>query len=214
MAEILKKLRPKSKIYWDRRTFSTYDDAKNALVGSDTVYIGNLTYYSTEPQISAFFSSCGEVRKIIMGLNRITMTPCGFAFVQYFTHEAAQLAVDMLNGAKFDERIIKVEMDPGYKDGRQWGRGKTGGQASDDHRSKFDSGRGGWGDNKNNNNKKSHNKRRKRRDDRKNGRHRNFSNNNNNFGGGGGNRRYHNNNNNNNYNNNYSNNRKRQRDSQ
>ena len=103
-------------------------------------------------------------------------------FVQYFTHEAAQLAVDMLNGAKFDERIIKVEMDPGYKDGRQWGRGKTGGQASDDHRSKFDSGRGGWGDNKNNNNKKSHNKRRKRRDDRKNGRHRNFSNNNNNFG--------------------------------
>ena len=154
MAEILKKLRPKSKIYWDRRTFPTYDDAKNALEGSDTVYIGNLTFYSTESQISAFFSSCGEVRAIKMGLNRMSRTPCGFAFVQYFTHEAAQLAVDILNGSKFDERIIKVEMDPGYKDGRQWGRGKTGGQASDDNRSKFDSGRGGWGDNSNNGKRK------------------------------------------------------------
>jgi nuclear cap-binding protein subunit 2 len=172
MAEILKKLRPKSKIYWDRRTFPTYDDAKNALEGSDTVYIGNLTFYSIESQISAFFSSCGEVRAIKMGLNRMTRTPCGFAFVQYFTHEAAQLAVDMLNGAKFDERIIKVEMDPGYKDGRQWGRGKTGGQTSDDNRSRFDSGRGGWGDNSNNGKRK----RWKRRDggnSRKNGRNKN-----------------------------------------
>ena len=157
MASILQQLKPTSKIYWDRRTFPTYDDAKNALHKSDTVYVGNLTFYATEPQISAFFSSCGDVRQIFMGLNRVTRTPCGFAFVQYFTHEAAKLAVDMLNNAKFDERIIKVEMDPGYKDGRQWGRGKTGGQASDDHRTKFDSGRGGWGENGNSN------RRRKRR---------------------------------------------------
>ena len=122
MASILQQLKPTSK-YIDRRTFPTYDDAKNALHKSDTVYVGNLTFYATEPQISAFFSSCGEVRQIFMGLNRVSRT-CGFAFVQYFTHEAAKLAVDMLNNAKFDERIIKVEMDPGYKDGRQWGRGE------------------------------------------------------------------------------------------
>ena len=148
MACILKQLRPDSKIYWDRRTFPTYDDAKNALENSDTVYVGNLTFYVGESQIKDFFSCCGEVRSIRMGLNRISRTPCGFAFIQFYNHRAAVYAVDLLNGAKFDERFIKVEIDPGYKEGRQWGRGKTGGQASDDFRSNYDFDRGGWGERK------------------------------------------------------------------
>ena len=146
MASLLQALRPESKIYWDRRTFPTYDDAKNALEEADTVYIGNLTFFATESQICDFFSCCGHVRSVKMGLNRISRKPCGFAFVQYFSHTSAVCAVEMLNGAKFDGRFIKVEMDPGYKDGRQWGRGKSGGQASDDFRGGFDAGRGGWGE--------------------------------------------------------------------
>ena len=148
MASVLKQLRPDSKIYWDRRTFPTYDDAKNALENSDTVYIGNLTFYASESQIKDFFSCCGEVRCIKMGLNRISRTPCGFAFVQFYNHRAAVCAVDLLNGAKFDDRFIKVEIDPGFKEGREWGRGKTGGQASDDFRSNYDFDRGGWGERK------------------------------------------------------------------
>jgi len=27
-----------------------------------------------------------------------------------------------------DERIIRTDLDPGYRDGRQYGRGKSGGQ--------------------------------------------------------------------------------------
>jgi nuclear cap-binding protein subunit 2 len=41
--------------------------------------------------------------------------------------------------------VIRADLDPGYKDGRQYGRGKSGGQVRDEYREDFDSGRGGWG---------------------------------------------------------------------
>ena len=31
------------------------------------------------------FSMCGEVKRIIMGLDRIKKTPCGFCFIEYPT---------------------------------------------------------------------------------------------------------------------------------
>lgn len=35
-----------------------------------------------------------------------------------------------VSGTKLDERIIRCDLDTGYKDGRQFGRGRSGGQAS------------------------------------------------------------------------------------
>jgi hypothetical protein len=37
-----------------------------------------------------------------------------------------------ISGTKLDERIIRCDLDPGYKEGRQFGRGKSGGQVSVD----------------------------------------------------------------------------------
>lgn len=50
-----------------------------------------------------------------------------------------------ISGTKLDERIIRCDLDPGYKEGRQFGRGKSGGQVRDEFRQEYDSGRGGWG---------------------------------------------------------------------
>jgi len=33
-----------------------------------------------------------------------------------------------VSGSKLDERIIRCDLDLGYKEGRQFGRGKSGGQ--------------------------------------------------------------------------------------
>ena len=52
-------------------------------------------------------------------------------------------AVAHLNGTVLDERIIKVEVDKGFHEGRQYGRGTTGGQVRDEFREEFDEGRGG-----------------------------------------------------------------------
>ena len=112
---------------------------------SCTCYIGNLSFYTTETQLWAAFSRFGPVERIVMGLDRHRRTPCGFAFVIYAQKEGADLAVSWLNGTTLDERPIRVDKDHGFREGRQFGRGRSGGQVRDEHRLDYDSGRGGFG---------------------------------------------------------------------
>ena len=60
------------------------------------------------------------------------MLPCGFCFVEYATRKEAGLAVDLLNHAMVDGRMIRVDWDYGYEPQRQFGRGKEGGQVRDE----------------------------------------------------------------------------------
>ena len=53
-----------------------------------------------------------------------------------------------VSGTKLDERVIRCDLDPGYRDGRQYGRGRSGGQVRDEYRQEYDAGRGGWGHNR------------------------------------------------------------------
>ncbi|KAH9946062.1 RNA-binding domain-containing protein [Epithele typhae] len=116
-----------------------------------TLYVGNLSFYTTEEQIYEIFSKCtntedgGGIKRIIMGLDRNTRTPCGFCFVEYYSHAEALACLRYISGTKLDERIIRCDLDLGYRDGRQFGRGKSGGQVRDEHRQDYDPGRGGWG---------------------------------------------------------------------
>ena len=80
--------------------------------------------------------------RIIMGLDRNQKTPCGFAFVEYYLHAEAVACMRYISGMKLDERVIRCDLDPGYKEGRQFGRGRSGGQVRDEFRQEFDSGRG------------------------------------------------------------------------
>lgn len=77
-----------------------------------------------------------------MGLDRNGKTPCGFAFVEYYLHSEAVASMRYISGTKLDERVIRCDLDPGYKEGRQFGRGKSGGQVRDEFRQEYDSGRG------------------------------------------------------------------------
>lgn len=91
----------------------------------------------------------GELPHILhfaRGLNaHMRRTPCGFCFVEFYTHTEALATMRYISGTKLDERIIRCDLDPGYADGRQFGRGKSGGQVRDEHRADYDPGRGGWG---------------------------------------------------------------------
>ena len=62
-----------------------------------------------------------------MGLNKVQKTPCGFCFVEYTTREEAEDALDCLNLQTVDGRQVRIDWDPGFKFGRQFGRGKAGG---------------------------------------------------------------------------------------
>ena len=60
-------------------------------------------------------------------------------------HAGAKACVDYISGTKMDDRFIRVEMDAGFTEGRQYGRGQSGGQVRDETRTDYDAGRGGYG---------------------------------------------------------------------
>lgn len=55
---------------------------------------------------------------------------CLFFLIRYYEPSDALSCLRYISGTKLDERIIRADLDPGYKDGRQYGRGKSGGQVS------------------------------------------------------------------------------------
>lgn len=80
-----------------------------------------------------------------MGLDRNSKTPCGFCFVEFFSSSDAANAKRELDYLKLDERHIRLDLDSGFEPGRQYGRGRRGGQVRDEYRENYDIGRGGWG---------------------------------------------------------------------
>jgi len=137
--------------YRDRQFRGTGMEYEHALNTSTTVYVGNLSFFTTEEQIWELFCQASgaskphAVKKITMGLNRETKTPCGFCFVEFHTRRAAEQAVAWVSGRILDDRPIRVDIDWGFQEGRQYGRGKSGGQVRDEYRLDYDEGRGGYG---------------------------------------------------------------------
>lgn len=126
-----------------RRNPTGLEDLRQSLVSS-TIYVGNLSFYTSEEQIYELFSKCGTIKRIIMGLDRFKFTPCGFCFIIYNEPREALNAVKYLSDTKLDDKNISIDLDPGFEDGRQFGRGKNGGQVSDELRFEYDAARGGF----------------------------------------------------------------------
>ncbi len=72
------------------------------------LYVGNLSYDTTEAQIRELFAQVGEISEINMITDRDTGRPKGFAFVQMATDEAAQDAIRRFNGHSLDNRALTV----------------------------------------------------------------------------------------------------------
>ncbi|KAF8065861.1 CBP20 [Scenedesmus sp. PABB004] len=145
MAKLMKMLQPLQSDYVDRRFDGTKEEYFEQLEKSSTLYIGNLSFYTTEDQVYELFGKVGPVARVIMGLDRNTKTPCGFCFVTYHTRAAALAAVRALNGTKLDGRALRADIDYGFEEGRQFGRGRSGGQVRDEFRTDYDAERGGYG---------------------------------------------------------------------
>ncbi|DBB10024.1 hypothetical protein WJX82_001006 [Trebouxia sp. C0006] len=153
MARLLKLLDPTISAYFDRRFPSSTgageqqkrNEFEEALRTSTTVYIGNLAFTTSDFQLYELFSKAGDIKRLIMGLDATKKTPCGFCFVSYFTRKDAEAAVKYINGSMMDGRSIRVDHDWGFVEGRQFGRGRSGGQVRDEHRTDYDQGRGGYG---------------------------------------------------------------------
>ena len=74
------------------------------------VYVGNLSFKSTENDLQDMFAAHGTVIETNLMMDRATGRPRGFAFVTMSTDEEAQKAVEALNGHSVDGRALTVNL--------------------------------------------------------------------------------------------------------
>ncbi len=109
---------------------------------SKRIYVGNLSYQTTENDLSALFEQVGQVESVNIITDRDTGRSKGFGFVE-MSDEDAEKAIAQLNGTEVNGRSLTVnearpreERSGGGRGGYGGGRGGRGGSGG---------GRGGRG---------------------------------------------------------------------
>lgn len=74
------------------------------------LYVGNLSYDTTEAGLRAAFEALGTVVAVDMIKDRDTGQMKGFAFVTMSTQEEAQKAITALDSKMLDNRALKVNL--------------------------------------------------------------------------------------------------------
>ena len=107
---------------------------------SKRIYVGNLSYKSTENDVASLFEQAGEVESVSIITDRDTGRSKGFGFVE-MSNEDADKAIAQFNGMELNGRALTVnEARPreeraggggggrgGYGGGRGGNRGGGGG---------------------------------------------------------------------------------------
>jgi RNA recognition motif-containing protein len=76
---------------------------------SSNLYVGNLSYSTSEQALQDLFAEHGEVESVRLITDRYSGRSKGFAFVDMSTEDGAQAAIEALNGKPVDGRDIRVE---------------------------------------------------------------------------------------------------------
>src|SRR5271170_608808 len=72
------------------------------------LYVGNLSFNTSQDALRAAFAECGEVAEVAIINDRDTGRPRGFAFVTMASPQAAAAAIAKMNGANLDGRQLRV----------------------------------------------------------------------------------------------------------
>jgi RNA recognition motif-containing protein len=82
------------------------------------LYVGNLSYNTTEDTLRNLFSEFGSVSSAKIIFNRDTGESKGFGFVEMSSDEEANAAINGANGREFEGRQLRVNeaMDKPHHD--------------------------------------------------------------------------------------------------
>lgn len=72
------------------------------------LYVGNMSYNTTEDNLRELFSQAGTVNSIALIKDRDTGQSKGFAFVEMDTQVSAQKAITMFNDSTLNDRQLAV----------------------------------------------------------------------------------------------------------
>jgi RNA recognition motif-containing protein len=74
------------------------------------LYVGNLSYSTTEDDLRALFSQAGTVASVAVIKDRDTGQSKGFAFVEMSTQAEAQKAISQFNAQNLKDRALTVNL--------------------------------------------------------------------------------------------------------
>ena len=72
------------------------------------IFVGNLSYQTTQEELYAAFAQYGAVERVNIVTDRDTGQPRGFAFVEMTDAREAETAIQQLNGAELNGRALNV----------------------------------------------------------------------------------------------------------
>ena len=74
------------------------------------IYVGNLSYETTEQDLWQEFEAFGEVASVDIIADKYSGRPKGFAFVEMNSQADAQKAISMFNGYSLNDRQLNVNI--------------------------------------------------------------------------------------------------------
>ena len=72
------------------------------------LYVGGLSYNTTEATLKETFAACGTVESAVIIIDKMTNRSKGFGFVEMSTDEEAKKAIETINGTELDGRTLTV----------------------------------------------------------------------------------------------------------
>jgi RNA recognition motif-containing protein len=91
------------------------------------IYISNLSFNVTDEDLRDYFAEYGEVSSAKVIMDKFTGKSRGFAFVEMSDDEAAKKAIEELDGATVDGRVIGVSVAKPREDRAGGNSGGNGG---------------------------------------------------------------------------------------
>ena len=105
---------------------------------STKLYVGNLSFDTTEMDLQDHFAQCGTVTEAALMQDKFTGKSRGFAFVTMSSAEEAQKAISQFHGQNFQNRALTVnearpreDRAPGGGPRKSFGGGPGGGGGGD-----------------------------------------------------------------------------------
>ena len=74
------------------------------------IYVGNMSYETSEEDLRTLFAQAGEVKSVALIKDRDTGRSKGFAFIEMATQSEAQKAISAYNGHKLNDRELTVNL--------------------------------------------------------------------------------------------------------
>ncbi len=96
-------------------------------MSSMKLYVGNLSYHTTESELKDLFATYGEVESARIITDRDTGRSKGFGFVELSNRSEGEQAIAELNGKEIDSRQVKVNEAKPRTNNRGGGGGYGGG---------------------------------------------------------------------------------------